>query len=483
MGVPFHDVTFAETVTWAEDHIARGQPGYIATANLDFVMQAQRDPELQRILFEADLVVADGAPLVRLSSRLGPRLRERVTGSDLTPMLAELCARRGWPIFALGGAAGVAERALAGLRQRYPGLPAGATYSPPLAGILEMDHAAILERLNAAKPALLLVAFGAPKQEKWINMHFRQWRVPLAIGVGGTLDFLAGAQTRAPRWVQRIGLEWLWRMGTNPRRLFKRYAANALFLVAAIGRLAWLRHAAVAAAAAPESDPAPAPDRLADLRARIVLWQPLPDLASAMTRRQELSAVTSQATLVFDLAPAAWLKSHELGLLVALQAEARTRGPGVILWRPGPRLLRLLREYRLDTYFQIAPRAADWTARLQAAKAAGRAGAVACDAQGRLRLVLPAELTAANLPAYRARYEQALPPGGAAAVAGWEVDAGQLQFIDSAALGFLVALQKAAAHNRRAFAAAGWGEIPRRILKTARLENLLAPANPASSAG
>ncbi len=221
-GVPFHDVTFAEAIAWCVARMKSGPPACLATANVDFLMQATRDPELQRILLEADLVVADGMPIVWASGRFGPPLRERVTGSDLAPMLAAACAREGLRIFLLGGSPGVAEKAAAVLVERNPGLVVAGTYSPPVAGILDMDHASILKRLREARPHLLLVAFGAPKQEKFINLHLRSWAIPLAVGVGGTLDFLAGAQTRAPRWVQRIGFEWLWRMCTDPRRLVNR---------------------------------------------------------------------------------------------------------------------------------------------------------------------------------------------------------------------------------------------------------------------
>jgi N-acetylglucosaminyldiphosphoundecaprenol N-acetyl-beta-D-mannosaminyltransferase len=172
-GHQFHDVTFKEAVKWAVSRIRSGPPSYIATVNLDFVMQARRDPEMQRILLEADLVTADGDPLVRTSGLFGPSLRQRVTGSDLVPMLASECAREGLKIFLLGGAEGVAEKVADVLRGHNPGLKICGTYAPPVTGLIEMNHGEILRRLRLAKPDLLLVAFGAPKQEKFINLHFR----------------------------------------------------------------------------------------------------------------------------------------------------------------------------------------------------------------------------------------------------------------------------------------------------------------------
>lgn len=241
LGIPFCDVSFEDTIEWIRQQVHSRRPSYIATANMDFLMQAWRDPERQRILLEADLVVADGMPIVWLSRTLGHPLRERVTGSDLVPMFAELAARQGFSIFGLGGAPGVAERATARLAERYPGLRIAGCYSPPKADILQMDNTGILARIEDSSPDILLVAFGAPKQEKWVNMHIRRWKVPVSNGIGGSLDFLAGMQKRAPRVIQRLGLEWLWRMLSHPRRLVRRYVANIAFLFRTTCRLLLLR--------------------------------------------------------------------------------------------------------------------------------------------------------------------------------------------------------------------------------------------------
>ena len=241
LGIPFHNVTFQEAVEWTRARILSRRPGYIATVNIDFVMKAWRDPELQRILLEADLVVADGIPIVWLSGFLGPRLKMRVTGSDLVPMFAEMARASGFSIFNLGGAPGVAEKAAGVLTERYPGLRIAGCYSPPMADVLNMNHADILARIEAANPDLLLVAFGAPKQEKWVNLHVHRWNVPLAIGVGGSLDFLAGTQQRAPRMVQRLALEWLWRMCSDPPRLVNRYLRNITFFLHALVDLTHIR--------------------------------------------------------------------------------------------------------------------------------------------------------------------------------------------------------------------------------------------------
>lgn len=476
LGIPFHDVTFAETIAWSEQHMEKGTPGYIATVNLDFIMQAHRDPELQRILLEADLVVADGNPIVRLSGFLGPQLRERVTGSDLTPMLAELCARRGWSLYGLGGADGVPQKATDELKRRYPGLKVAGAYSPPLAGLLSMDHADLLARLDAARPGLLLVALGAPKQEKWINMHVRSWRVPLAIGVGGTLDFLAGTQTRAPRFVQRIGLEWFWRLWTNPRRLFKRYFFDGTFLLASLARLVWIRYAPFPTPPATPAPDMPAPARLDELRCKVLPWKSTRGLADGHALLQELLPLAGQYALVFDLAGIPWLRSHELGLLVALNKAARASGNEVMVWRPAPRVGRFILATRLEDYIPLAPRLSDWIARLQALRSAQREGGVQLTPSGVLCLRLPAELTAASLPAYRVQFEKNLPAKGPSAVLGWEIDATATRFLDSAAMGFLVSLRKQADQNQAPFVSMNWTPSALRILQVARLESVLEPS-------
>ncbi|MBT8045777.1 MAG: WecB/TagA/CpsF family glycosyltransferase, partial [Pontiella sp.] len=174
-GVPFHNLSFDETVEWIVARVRSGRPANIATANLDFVTKAWDDPELQRILIDADLVLADGFPIVRISPFFGPRLKGRVAGSDLTPMLAARAAQEGLSIYGLGGAQGVAEKAMAILKKRHPDLKIAGALSPDYSPLLEMDHRGILQSLEQAKPDILFVALGAPKQDKFISMHVRGW--------------------------------------------------------------------------------------------------------------------------------------------------------------------------------------------------------------------------------------------------------------------------------------------------------------------
>ena len=223
LGIPFDPVTTDQTVELIAEMIASRQPHYLVTANVDFVVQAEQDPELLRILFHAHLVLCDGMPLVWASRFLGNPLPERVTGSDLVPRLLAESERRDWRVFFLGGTPESVERAAVRTLERHPRLRLVGAYSPPFKPLQEMDHEGILRRVTEARPDILFVAFGCPKQEKWINWYYRSLGVPVAVGVGATIDFLAGTFRRAPVWMQRTGTEWLYRLLQEPRRLAQRY--------------------------------------------------------------------------------------------------------------------------------------------------------------------------------------------------------------------------------------------------------------------
>lgn len=472
LGIPFYDVTFAETVAWARERIHQRQPAYVATANLDFVMQAWRDPELQRILIEANLVIADGMPLVWISPFFGPRLRERVTGSDLVPLLAEMCCAAGFSIFLLGGAPGVAEQAAAALGDRYPGLKIAGCYAPPMADVVHMNHAEILAKLDAAKPDLLLIAFGAPKQEKWANMHVRQWQVPLAIGVGGTLDFLAGAQVRAPQFLQKIGLEWVWRLATNPKRLFQRYAQNLVFFLSATGRLFALRLGLPRLGVAP-------PPAFHDLenvarQAHIEHWSGLPDDAAARAWLTQLAAAAGRRVIVLDLSAAAWLSSLELGVLLTLNQMQRAGGTRLFLIRATARVQRLLTVCRLDRYLEIKNSAEELDGTLQQWKAAQLEAIAWGDSAQRIILRLPTELTAANLAAVRERWEKFWRTAGESKeLKELAVQVLATTFMDSSALGFLVGVKKTIEQRGLRWCCADAQPAVRQIMRIARLDTVL----------
>ena len=228
LGVPIDNVSMAETLQRIEDFIAEGSLHQIATANADFLVIAKKYPDYRQILCTCDLVVPDGMPLVWASRLLGCGLRERVTGADLVKSLAELSRRKEYGIFLLGADPHVSE--VAAHHFESCGAHVVGRMSPPVRPLEEFDNDLIIEAINKANPDILLVAFGSPKQERWIHQNRARLRTPVCIGVGGSLDFLAGAIKRAPRWMQQAGMEWLYRLRMEPRRLAARYLRDALCL-------------------------------------------------------------------------------------------------------------------------------------------------------------------------------------------------------------------------------------------------------------
>jgi exopolysaccharide biosynthesis WecB/TagA/CpsF family protein len=226
LGVPFDNVTLAEAVVEIESMVASHQPHYLVTANVDFLVQAQSDLELRHILTDADLVLCDGTPVLWASRLLGNRLPERVAGADLVPVLLGIAAEKKYRVFFLGATPDSARQAVNRLQREHPSLLIVGHYSPPFSALMEMDNDEIKRRIHEAQPDLLFVAFGCPKAEKWIALHYLELGVPVAAGVGATIDFLAGRVKRAPRWMQRAGMEWVFRLVQEPRRLWRRYAKD-----------------------------------------------------------------------------------------------------------------------------------------------------------------------------------------------------------------------------------------------------------------
>jgi N-acetylglucosaminyldiphosphoundecaprenol N-acetyl-beta-D-mannosaminyltransferase len=215
LGIKIDDVTSEEALARIEQFVADGRPHLVTTVNPEFIVAAQTDVAFAQILNQADLNLADGQGLLWAARLLGGSLRERVTGVDTLVKLAELSAKKGYAIYLLGAAEGVAEAAAEVLRNRFPGLRVAGTYAGSPAP--EEDEG-IVERIRRADPQLLFVAYGAPRQEQWIVRNMRRLQVPVSMGVGGALDFISGKSSRAPAWVRRLGLEWLHRLAHEPWR-------------------------------------------------------------------------------------------------------------------------------------------------------------------------------------------------------------------------------------------------------------------------
>lgn len=233
LGVGFDRVDLDGALRTVLDRLDRGERTTVITANPEFVMLARRDADLRRVAAAADLVVPDGTGVLLASRLLGDPLPGRAPGRFLVDGLAERASSLGASLFLLGAAPGVAERAASWLRQRHPGLLVAGTHagSPDPAG----DEEAV-RRIAAASPRVLLVAYGMPAQERWIARNMaRLPSVRVAIGVGGVLDQIAGVAPVPPRLVHAIGLEWLWRLASEPKR-WRRQRVLPLFALLVLSR-------------------------------------------------------------------------------------------------------------------------------------------------------------------------------------------------------------------------------------------------------
>jgi len=212
LGIRVDDVTLAEAASAAGEFLRDGAPHQVATVNPEFVMEARRNPAFAQVLREADLCVPDGVGLIWASRLLRQPLRARAPGVELVWALAGLCAEHGRTLFLLGGRDGVAREAAQRLQARFPALRVAGTFE----GSPEDPRAPA--QVRAAAPAVLLVAYGHPRQDLWIHRHQVELRIPVAVGVGGAFDFIAGRTRRAPARLQRLGLEWLHRLAREPWR-------------------------------------------------------------------------------------------------------------------------------------------------------------------------------------------------------------------------------------------------------------------------
>lgn len=352
LGIPIDDLSMEQALDRIESFVETGRVTpkihQIATVNADFIVKAMEDPELRQLLQEADMATADGMPLVWGARLLGVPLPERVAGADMVPALAKRAADKGYSLFFLGAAPGIAQKAADILTTQNPNLNIAGVISPPYSSILEMDRA-ILDEIKAAKPDVLLVAFGNPKQEKWIGMYGRELGIPVMIGVGGTFDFIAGNTKRAPEWMQRYGLEWLHRLAHNPRRLFKRYVTDLLGFGSFFIRQ-WLamRQGQVPSTTLPYTDVVMV-DEIAvlNIQGRLAIN----NLEGFRTKTQEVLKETNY--IVVNLEFADFLDSAAIGALVGLGKQVRDANGEMWLAAIPDTVYRTLQLLRLDKFFSI----------------------------------------------------------------------------------------------------------------------------------
>jgi N-acetylglucosaminyldiphosphoundecaprenol N-acetyl-beta-D-mannosaminyltransferase len=213
--------------TWIQQDADRCR--YVVTPNVDHMVMLRDNADFREAYANADLILADGHPIVWVSHLLRRPLPQRVPGSELVPALFDSFNQRGaLRVFLLGAAEGVAVRAAQNMNEMWPNVETVGVYSPPLGFEKNADETkVILRQIAACRPDVVVVGLGAPKQELWVHRHAGNIRAKVALCVGATIDFIAGEKKRAPRWMQRCGAEWLHRVATEPHRLFMRYAKDA----------------------------------------------------------------------------------------------------------------------------------------------------------------------------------------------------------------------------------------------------------------
>lgn len=464
LGVPFDNVTLGETLARLNAMIASRQPHYVVTANVDFLVQAHRDVELRRILIEADLVLCDGTPLVWASRWLGNALPERVAGSDLVPALMEQAAQKGHRVFFLGAGPGIAAAATERLRQQYPNLQVVGHSSPPYSALLEMDHAAIVREIREARPDILLVSFGCPKQEKWIAMHYRALGVPVAIGVGATLDFLAGRVKRAPDWMRRSGTEWIYRLLQEPRRLYRRYANDLTYFLPTLA-VHLLRLRAPAFGSAGQRVPVTATAHWCHVDAgeRLTLdalrtdgegWRTLPQRAGHC---------------LLDVSSLRQIDGTGVAFLVRWKKILQARGCQLVLLSPSEYLRQRLKLLRLTDYFPVAEDAAE---ALRLAETTAAEPPVLHDSAAR-SLSWCGEIVAANANdvwQLTIDHLKAFTAKGSSLIV---VDLSRLRFIDSAGASLMLRVKKWAQQFPAEVIFANAQPNVRNVLRLTRLDQLL----------
>ncbi len=355
LGVPIDNLSMDETIEAMDRLIETDGFHQVATANVDFLMKAIGDDELMDILHRCDLVLPDGMPLVWASRFMGTPLKERVTGADLLPRLAELSQRKNRRLFLLGATEERSKAAAAWIMKNYPGAQIAGRYSPPFGPLDEMDHGHILSLIEEANVDVLLVAFGNPKQEKWLAMHRSRLHVPLCIGVGASLDFLSGTHARAPEWMQRSGMEWLHRFYKEPRRLGSRYTRNALGI---------LRHLSLQMLAVSTQPRSAALSRISLFQEDRALVVTLVGqfTGSVVEEFEDAMAQSSMddCDLVLDLHLTTSIGADAMGFLVDLSSKMRDQRNEIWLVGMRPSLRRLFRSAFLHKrLFRLAPKVAD----------------------------------------------------------------------------------------------------------------------------
>jgi len=238
LGVSVNAITMDDAVATIERWIGEGRREYVCITGVHGVMECRRDPSLRKIHNQAGMVTPDGVPLVYFLRLIGKQRTQRVYGPDLMREMIAVSTRQGYRQFFYGGDVGVAEKLKETLIESFPGLRVTGTFCPPFRELTPEEDQAAVDMINAARPDIVWIGLSTPKQERWMAKHLGRIEAPVMIGVGAAFDFLAGTKRQAPTWMQRHALEWLFRLCSEPRRLWRRYAYIVPgFIVLAAGDL------------------------------------------------------------------------------------------------------------------------------------------------------------------------------------------------------------------------------------------------------
>lgn len=242
LGVRVSAINMPMAVETLDNWIASREPHYVCVTNVYGVMESQRDTVLREIHNSAGLVTPDGMPLVWISRLRGQRHVSRVYGPDLMLAMCERSLARGYRHYLYGGAAEVPAKLAARLQSRFPGLKVAGMHSPPFRSLSADEDEQVTRLINQAAPDIVWVGLGTPKQERWMAAHVGKLTAPVLIGVGAAFDFHAGVKRQAPPVIQRCGFEWLFRLATEPQRLWRRYLINnPRFIIAVAMQMTGLR--------------------------------------------------------------------------------------------------------------------------------------------------------------------------------------------------------------------------------------------------
>ena len=428
LGLPFHDLTLSETLSYCRTAMQGKHSRYLVTANVDFTTQAYQDADLRKIVFFADRVVCDGMPLVWLSRWLGYPLRERVAGSDLVPQLLEICGKDKCPVYFFGSDRETLLVAKDILEARYPGLKVVGIDSPPHGAVIEWDNEALCAKMHASGARLLLVCLGCPKQERWIWAHHHETGIPLSIGVGASLDFITGKQVRAPRWMQKSGLEWFWRMSGSPARLVSRYYKDFLFLVNAGWRQARSQRRRKCLSSQPSARPAPTPTTMftriiwsGNLHNNGFAGAPLPaDLARP---------------IMLDASGVSFMDSSGLGRLASLVRNCQSAKQWLVVVRPTAAFRSVIEAVRMEALFPMVATEAEALAWVATQQTSG--GQHAATADGVVWVSFNCALDASYYDKMMALLDAAISDHSAT-IRSLVVDLNEVSFIDSRAVGGLI---------------------------------------------